>query len=43
MIDSANNFSFLNSSNLNNTSQEINNQLTNLDIENINNDRDHYL
>ena len=43
MIDSANNFSFLNSSNLNYTSQEINNRLTKLDIGNINNDRDHYL
>ena len=43
MIELYNNFSCLNNSNLNNTSQEINNHLFNLEIENINNNRDHYL
>ena len=43
MMDSTNNFSFLNNSNLNNTSQEIEDQLTNLEIGNIKNDRVHYL
>jgi len=43
MIDSANSFSYLNNSNLNNTSQEINSNLFNLDIGSINNNGDHYL
>ena len=43
MIDSSNNSSYLNNSNLSNNSEEINSHLSNLDIENINNNRDHYL
>ena len=42
-FDSANNFSYLNNSNINNISQEINSHLSNLNIENINNNRNHYL
>ena len=40
---SFNNSSYFDKLNLNNTSQETNNQLTNIEIETINNDRDHYL
>ena len=40
---SSNNSSFFNKLNLKNTSQEINTHLSNLDIENINNNRNHYL
>ena len=43
MEDSFNSFIYSNKSNLSNTYEEINGQLSNLDIENINNDRDHYL
>ena len=44
MIDSSNNLSsVLNDSNLDNTSQEINSHLSSLDIENIYNNKDHYL
>jgi len=44
MIDSANNFgSYLNNSNLSNTSEKINSHIFNLDISNIYNNRDHYL
>ena len=39
MIDSTNNISI---SNLNSTAPETNNQFPNLDIENINNNRNHY-
>ena len=43
MGDFSNNSNYLNNSNLNNTSQEKNSYLLNLDIENINNNSDHYL
>ena len=40
---SSNNSSYLNKLNLNNIAEEINSHLFNLDIENIYNNRDHYL
>ena len=44
MKDSANNLgSYLNNSNLRKTSEEIISHLSNLDISNINNNKDHYL
>ena len=44
MKDSANNLgSYLNNSNLSKTSEEIISHLSNLDISNINNNKDHYL
>ena len=43
MRDSFNNSSYLNNSNLSDTSEQLNNILSNLDISNINNNGDHYL
>ena len=43
MKDSSNNLSYFNNSNKNSIDQETNNQLFNLDIENINNNKNHYL
>ena len=43
MEDSYYSFNYSNKSNLSNIYEEKNSQLSNLDIENINNDRDHYL
>ena len=42
MNDSSNNITYINNSNLNSTAPETNNQFPNLDIENINNNRNHY-
>ena len=43
MDDTPHNFSYLNNSNLNSPTQEIKSQLFDSDIENINNNRNHYL
>ena len=43
MNDLSNNFNYSNYSNLNSTAQETNNQLADLDIEKIYNNRNHYI